>query len=154
MKDLVRLLEDLGYHDVRTYIQSGNVVMSSDDELAGHDAHDIADAVEREFGFWPAVMLLKRSAIEAAVADNPFPTDEGKHLHFTFLEEEPEAPDLKTIQGLMSETEQMKLGQRVFYFYAPDGIGRSKAAEKIERCLGVKGTARNFNTVNAILDMI
>ena len=154
MKDLVRILEDLGYHDVRTYIQSGNVVLVADEDLGEHDAQAISDAVEREFGFWPAVMLLRQSAIEAAVAENPFPTEIGKHLHFNFLERQPEAPDLKTIQGLMSETEQMHLGNKVFYFYAPDGIGRSKAVEKIERCLGVSGTGRNFNTVNAILKML
>ena len=154
MKELVRVLEDLGYYDVRTYIQSGNVVMGADEELGEHDAHAIADSIEREFGFWPAIMLLRQADLEAAVAGNPFPTDVGKHLHFTFLEQQPEEPDLKTLQGLMSETEQMELGQRVFYFYAPDGIGRSKAAEKIERCLGVNGTARNFNTVSKLLEML
>ena len=154
MKDLARILEGLGYTDVRTYIQSGNVVMSGGHELGEDAAGAISDAVEKKFSFRPAVLILEKSELMEAVERNPFPTEVGKHLHFTFLEQAPQEPDLETLEGLLSESERFRLDGRVFYFYAPDGIGRSKAVEKIERCLGVQGTARNFNTISKLMEMI
>jgi len=154
MKDLVRILEGLGYQEIRTYIQSGNVVLESRRPCFKKDAATISDVVEAEFGFRPKVLLLGEDELRAALAGNPFPTSEGKHLHFSFLASKPSEPDLDTLAQLKSETEQFKLDGRVFYLYAPDGIGRSKLAEKVERCLGVSATGRNLNTVNAILKML
>ncbi len=154
MKDLVSILEGLGYENIRTYIQSGNVVLESEKPCSDQDSGKISDAIEAEVGFRPNVLLLSAEDLRAALAGNPFPTSEGKTLHFSFLETEPLAPDLDTLAQLKSETEQFKLDGKVFYLHAPDGIGRSKLAEKVERCLGVSATGRNLNTVNAILKML
>jgi len=154
MKDLKQILEKLGYRNIRTYIQSGNVVFESNKACSEKEAATISDAVEDEFGFRPSVLLLSEKDLKAALDGNPFPTSVGKHLHFNFLETQPVAPELETLARLKSETEQFKLAGRVFYLYAPDGIGRSKLAEKVERCLGVAATGRNFNSVNAILKML
>jgi uncharacterized protein (DUF1697 family) len=153
MKDLVRILECLGYEDIRTYIQSGNVVCRS---KAGCDlkaAASISDAVEAEFGFRPDVMLLKKSDIESAIQRNPFPTTEGKFLHFFFLESQPDAPDLEALEEVREGNEQFKLDGRVFYLHTPDGFGHSRLAERIKRKLGVRTTARNFNTIRKLHEM-
>ncbi|MDX1556191.1 MAG: DUF1697 domain-containing protein [Xanthomonadales bacterium] len=154
MKDLVCILESLGYSDVQTYIQSGNVVFESPSPQGEQSADEISDAVEAKFGFRPNVLLLGKQQFEDAVARNPFPTAQGKFLHFFFLERSPESPDLETLRGIKTASEQFKLVDSLFYLYTPDGFGRSKLAEKVERCLGVAVTARNFNTVNAILNLL
>ena len=93
MKELVPLLESLGYRGVTTYIQSGNVVLATDeaDHAApgGHGAvaQQIASAVEGRFGFKPALVLVTLDEIEQVVAENPFPGGEAdpKALHVAFL---------------------------------------------------------------------
>lgn len=153
MKDLVRILEDLGFEDVKTYIQSGNIVFQSDHACSAKDAAGISTAVEKKFGFRPNVMLLSKSQLDDAVARNPFPTDEGKFLHFFFLAAEPDNPDLDALEAIKTKTEQFRLDGRVFYLYTPDGFGKSKLAERAERKLGVPATGRNFNTVRKLIEM-
>jgi uncharacterized protein (DUF1697 family) len=153
MKDLTRILEGLGYQDIKTYIQSGNVVFRSKKKCTGKDAGNISNAVEAEFGFRPDVMLLGASDLDAAVKRNPFPTDRGKFLHFFFMDTKPTKPDLKALEAVKAGSEQFRLEGRVFYLYTPDGFGRSKLAERVERKLGVGVTARNFNTVSKLVEM-
>ena len=153
MKDLVTLLERLGYEDVKTYIQSGNVVFRSRRNIGSKEAAKISDAIEAGFGFRPRLLILSKAELRAAVERNPFPTDEGKFLHFFFLEAEPEAPDFEALEAVMTKTEQFRLHGQVFYLYTPDGFGVSKLAERAERYLGVPATARNFNTVSKLMEM-
>lgn len=153
MKELVRIMNRSGYADIRTYIQSGNVVFSCARKLCPNDAGRISDAIEDEFGFRPDVLLLHQGELERAIERNPFDAAEGKFLHFFFLRDEPLEPDVETLDALKSETEQFKLDGRVFYLFTPDGFARSKLAEKVERCLGVSATGRNLNTVRKLAEM-
>lgn len=70
------------------------------------------------------------------------------------METAPTSPDLEKLMALKSPREDFRLIQQVFYLYAPDGIGRSKLAEKVEKNLGVPATARNWNTVSKLLAMV
>lgn len=153
MKVLAKILENLGYEDVKTYIQSGNVVYRSQKKCSAAEARKISAAVESECAFKPDVMLLEQSDLQEAMGRNPFPSDEGKFLHFFFLESNPGKPDLDALEAIKTETEQFKLDGRVFYLYTPDGFGKSKLAERAERKLGVRATARNLNTVNKLLEL-
>jgi uncharacterized protein (DUF1697 family) len=85
-----------------------------------------------------------------AIENNPFSTAEGKALHFMFLERKPEKPDLAGLMAIKSKSEQFRLDKKVFYLYAPEGIGRSKLVAKVEPALGVPVTGRNWNTVNKL----
>ena len=87
------------------------------------------------------------------MAANPFPSELGKGLHLIFLAGRPPAPDLARLHALKAVSEAFLLRDRVFYLYAPDGIGRSQLAAKVEQCLGVVVTARNWNTVQKLLEM-
>ena len=153
MKDLVRILEGMAYSDIRTYIQSGNVVFRSAKKCSRKESDGISSAVEAEFGFRPDVTLLEKSDLDSAVERNPFPTDEGKFLHFFFLESEPAEPDIEALETIKTKSEEFRLDGRVFYLYTPDGFGRSKLAQRVERKLGVSVTARNLNTVRKLLEM-
>lgn len=152
---MARLREILGaggLTDVRTYIQSGNVVFQSDETDRSALARHIGDAIEAGVGFRPAVMVLTNEALNTAVERNPFADQVADHktLHFYFLAEPPANPDFAALTALQSPTERFRLDDAVFYLFAPDGIGRSKLAAQVERHLGVAATARNLRTVEKL----
>lgn len=156
MKELAALLEEEGLQDVRTYIQSGNVVLRADETEAQVLGERIADAIEREHGFRPSVHALTVEELQQAMATNPYAEGESnpKTLHLFFLAAPPPNPDFERMEAAKAPSEQFHLKERVFYFYAPDGIGRSKLAGKIERLLGVGATARNWRTVQKLQEMV
>ncbi len=154
MKELAAMLETLGCENVRTYIQSGNVVFQSRKGLAEIEAAAISKKIMDKKGFEPRVLLLDVATFQEAINNNPFPTDNGKILHFNFLTSPANQPDLDLLEAVKKDTEQFLLKDMVFYVYAPDGIGRSKLATVVEKALGVPATARNWNTVNKLAKMI
>lgn len=155
MKELAALLENLGADSVKTYIQSGNAVFRHQAENISQLSSRISAAIKESHGFEPRVLLLDSVEMEQAVASNPFPAAESepKTLHLYFLTSAPHNPDLKMLDNLKKANEQFKLIDTVFYLHAPDGIGRSKLAERVEKALGVAATARNWRTVGKIMAM-
>tara|TARA_R100001132_G_scaffold17945_1_gene15856 strand:- start:52017 stop:52553 length:537 start_codon:yes stop_codon:yes gene_type:complete len=154
MKELTALLEELGYQSIRTYIQSGNVIFQSRKKQIGKMAKEISVRIGETHGFEPHVILLGTEELQSAMEKNPFPVKNGKALHFFFLDTVPRKPDLEKLHALQTRSEQFHLQDKVFYLHAPDGIGRSKLAAKVEACLGVPVTARNWNTVSQIDSML
>jgi uncharacterized protein (DUF1697 family) len=156
MKELVAVLEGLGLRDIRTYIQSGNVVFSgkADDKIKL--AARISAALNKSHGFEPWVLLLEASALERAIKANPFPEGEadGKTLHCNFLALVPPKPDLAGLEKMKAASERFQLKGEVAYLHAPEGIARSKLASNMERLLGVPMTGRNWNTVRKLQEMI
>lgn len=154
MKELVAVMGGMGYEKIQTYIQSGNVVFKTRAKLTNKDATAISRQLMSEKGFEPKVMLLSASMLEQAVQNNPFPSDIGKSLHLYFLESSPVKPDTQLLNSNKSKSEQYRLDKKVFYLYAPDGIGRSKLAASVENALGVPVTARNWNTIRRLCEMV
>lgn len=154
MRDLVRLLESMGCQDVRTYIQSGNVVFRTRKGPARQLTEAISARIGKLYGFKPTVLLLSAAALKKAITHNPFSTADGRALHFLFLASRPKQPDLAGLMAIKSNTEQFKLVNKVFYLYAPDGVGRSKLVARIEPALGVPVTGRNWNTITKLMTMV
>ncbi len=155
MKMLIAMLESLGCQNVRTYIQSGNAVFRHEEHNGSLLSRKIAAAVHESHGFEPHVILLTADTLRRAMASNPFPdaeTDPSK-LHLFFLASVPENPDLDVLESLRVKGERFAVKGDVAYLHAPDGIGRSKLAARIERALGVAGTGRNWRSVCKILEM-
>jgi uncharacterized protein (DUF1697 family) len=155
MRDLRLALENAGCIDVRTYIQSGNVVFRSALDDAAHLSEQLAAAVSSRHGFEPRVLVRTLAELERAAAGNPFPEadDDPKSLHLFFLAKPAKTPDLKSLAALETNTERFVLKGAIFYLHTPDGFGRSKLAARAERLLGVDVTARNWRTVKTLLDM-
>lgn len=157
MKELAALLEGLGLTSVKTYLNSGNVVFQS--ETADLDADrlldDIRTAIEQNYGFRPQVLIRSIQDLQKAIATNPFPEGESqpKSLHFFFLESTPVDPDLEDLESIKKASERFRLVDTVFYLHAPEGIGRSKLATRVEKSLGVPATARNWRTVSKVMAM-
>jgi uncharacterized protein (DUF1697 family) len=155
MRDLTAILERLDCRNVKTYIQSGNAVFQHADTNPTKLGQRIEKAVLSKLGFAPSVVALSLKELEQAAASNPFPhaDPEPKSLHLFFLAAEPPNPDLRKLNALKTATESFVLSGRVFYLHAPDGIGRSKLASQVEKCIGVKTTARNWRTVLKVIEM-
>lgn len=155
MKELKVLFEQNGCRDVQTYIQSGNVVFRSSKADAARLAKRLAAAVSKRHGFEPSVFVLSGAELADAAARNPFPqaSEHPKSLHLFFLAEPPKRPDLPACEAIKARTERFALDGNVFYLYTPDGFGISKLAARAERLLGVAATARNWRTVQTLLEI-
>lgn len=148
MKDLALLLGKTGCKNVKTYIQSGNVVTNSTKKPGA----EIYKAIEAKYGFKPDVVVLEKSEFETAIKNNPFQSDEGKSIHFYFTGKNFK-PDMDRLAGYSSSSEQYEIKGCVFYLHAPDGIGRSKLVANLETCLGVAVTGRNLNTIRKLAEI-
>jgi len=142
MKALVALLEKKGFKDVKTYIQSGNIILRNE----SRPETDVSSLIESEFKFKPETLTLEKSELDTAIKLNPYSATENKLIHFWFCKKPPH-PDIGKLKAFALESEAYQLIQNVFYLHAPNGIGRSKLAAKVETCLGVPTTTRNLNTV-------
>jgi uncharacterized protein (DUF1697 family) len=154
-KDFVALLERLRLENVKTYIQTGNAVFHARKANAAELPDQIKVGIKRRHGFAPEVVLLTLDELQKAVAANPYPEADSdpKSLHLTFLTRAPKAPDLTTLDAIRKDSERFALNGKVFYFHAPEGVARSKAFSRIEKSLGVAGTARNWRTACRILEI-
>ena len=155
MKALNALLEELGCTAVRTYIQSGNVVFRHKEGQATRLSQTISQAVLNRFHFAPYVLLMTKGHLKSALAANPFTTAEEmpKSLHLSFLSAVPTGADFDELNKLKATNEEFELIDQVFYLHAPDGIGRSKLAARVEKLLGVEATARNWRTAQKVLEL-
>ena len=155
MADLKSDLESLKLTNVRTYIQSGNVVFGSAAKTASSLTKKIRSQIKKQHGFRPQLFIIDLNDLLATIKSNPFPkaVSDPKTLHFFFLAEPAVDPDIKAIDNAKRQTETYKLTPRVFYLHAPDGIGRSKLAANAEKHLGVVATARNYRTVERLKSM-
>ncbi len=155
MQGFRNLLSELGCQDVATYIQSGNAVFNYSGKVT-RLSEAISDAVEKQFGFRPLTVLMSADEFLAIAASNPFVAKalELKFVHVCFLSEAAQQPQVERMTELASPAEQFELTDEAFYLHAPDGIGRSKLAHNVEKCLGVRTTGRNARTVGKICEMI
>ncbi|MFE5629481.1 DUF1697 domain-containing protein [Streptomyces sp. NPDC056543] len=160
MAELRSLLEELGHRDVRTYLQSGNAVFTTDtDRLTDQElTAALEEAIEKRFGF-RVDCLVRDAAYLAAVVDAcPFPAAEleGKQLHVTYLSEPVTPERFASIEQTVFLPEEFRLGDRALYLYAPEGLGRSKLGEVLSRPAlfkGIVATSRNWNTVVKLAEM-
>lgn len=150
MKDLVSIFEGLGASNVKTYIQSGNVVFQIASTDISRFSERLGIGVKERYRFEPHLIVIELAEIEAAITSNPFPEAESEpsSLHLGFLAFAPEHPDLKQLESLKKDSERFCLMGSIFYLHAPEGVGRSKLAARSEKLLGdVPMTSRNWNTV-------
>jgi uncharacterized protein (DUF1697 family) len=155
MNELVAMFENLGVHGAVTYKQSGNVAVRCTRQQAANLGRRIGAAVQESRGFEPWVLTIRIQELEHAIAANPFrdETKDPKSLHLWFLAKEPAKPDLEALERLKAASERFKLDRKVFYLHAPDGTGQSRLAERVEDCLGVEATARNWRTATRVLEL-
>ncbi len=152
MRLFVSELESLQLKNIRTYIQSGNVVFDSALRNRNSLSRAIANRIQSTCGFSPHVVIFSRKELHELVHANPYPNavSDPKSLHYYFLEAPPSQPNFAALDRVKAATEDYCLIGSLFVLLAPDGIGRSKPAAAAEKHLGVAATARNYRTVEKV----
>lgn len=158
MAELRALLTDLGHGDVRTHLQSGNAVFTSSSEDEQALTAQLGQAIEDRFGFGVDVLVRDHAYLAAVAGACPFPAAslEGRQLHVTFCSAPVEESRLASLDAAAYLPEEVRLGDRALYLYAPDGLGRSRLADALARpalLAGTVTTTRNWNTVVALVEM-
>jgi len=152
--DVLRsLCDSIGVTGAKTYLQSGNVVFRGSGDRAAL-AKKIEAAIRKATGFESKVILRTAAELRAVIAANHFTGCEPGRLLVAFLAA-PIGEEAKALlMKLKAGREEIQFGDREIYLHLPDGAGVSKlAAALTEKKIGVNVTARNWNTVNALLKM-
>ncbi|MBL0157035.1 MAG: DUF1697 domain-containing protein [Bryobacterales bacterium] len=157
MEALRALCESLGMTEVRTYIQSGNVVGKAGKQAPGALSRQLEDAIEKQEGFRPGVVARTAAELRAVMEQNPFTGRSDvlpNRLAVVFLAADPGDAARAEIRAMDLQPEELVIEGREMYIHFPNGMGNSKLPmPKIERILKTQGTARNWNTVEKLLEM-
>jgi uncharacterized protein (DUF1697 family) len=156
MKQLAALFEGLGYDDVVTYIQSGNVVFSTGSRSANAVARAIEAGIERELGIDVSTLVRSKAELARILRTNPFlrtKADPAK-LHVTFLAAKPSAASVRKAGELDRGSDEFRVVGREVYLHCPNGYGTTKINNTFfERKLETVATTRNWNTVNRLVEL-
>ncbi|WHY78096.1 DUF1697 domain-containing protein [Neobacillus sp. WH10] len=151
MADLRSLLEMMGLQNVRTYIQSGNVLFESDEE-AKQLSQRMEEEIGKTFGFPVPVVLRTAEEFEQIIRDCPFSTDslkEGESVQIAFLADAPSEESINQLSSYKSQMEDFLIMGKEVYFFFRKSILDSKLVTQLPK-LGVPVTVRNWKTVMKI----
>ena len=158
MAQLRLLLESNGFHEVQTFIQSGNVIFQHQQSDRVNLAQSISEIIAARFGFKTSVVLLNIEELVAAIEQQPFSDlsieKDAKVLHFFFFDAAPTNVSQTRLAASLHESERLQVVGSVAYFHTPNGFGKSKLGAKMESVFGAPCTARNWTTVDAILRLV
>ncbi|MBP2560460.1 uncharacterized protein (DUF1697 family) [Neorhizobium galegae] len=146
MTELKSICETLGFTDVKTYIQSGNVLFRTD-EAEAKVADRLDDALGQKFGKKPGVMVRSTEELEAIAENAPFPEAKPNFLLVHFL---PEKASNDALDKMVApDGEEAVVAGREIYVHYPIGSGKSKLKLPALK----PGTSRNLNTVRKLAEM-
>ena len=154
MSALREMLDDLGFENGRTLLQSGNLVFESAASPASLEV-TLERELQKRFGLRTDVMVRTLPELHAAVAAHPFPQEaraDPGHLLLLLLKDAPAKQAVVALRAAIAGRERVEVAGRHAYVVYPDGIGRSKLTSAVlERYLGTSVTGRNWNTVLKLL---
>lgn len=157
MRELQAALEEMGFQQVKTYIQSGNVVFKTAKISPERLSQKIEEKVRSDFGFSISVISKTAEDLAATIQKNPFLKQSGidpTRLHVTFLSAVPDEAALKKLAAMPAEPDRFYCLGCDIYLHCPEGYGRTKLSNNaIEKALSLRATTRNWRTVNKLHEM-
>jgi uncharacterized protein (DUF1697 family) len=157
MPDLVKLFVETGCDNVRTYIQSGNVIFEASSALAERLPNLIQEEIQRRFGFNVPVILRTVREMRDALRSNPFSGEGAAEdtLHVMFLAEQPKPATIKCLDPLRSPPNRFVVRAKEVYLLFPHGFARNKlSGAYFDSKLGTTGTVRTWRTVKKLLELM
>lgn len=156
MDNLRALYESLHFNNVKTYIQSGNVIFTCSFSNVIELKNTIEKKIMETFGFPVTVLIRSNDEMKIVLENNPF---SGKKditkLYVTFLSETPSETVVNSIDQLVSGPEEVLVHGREVYLFCPNGYGKSKLSNSsLEKKLLVTATTRNWKTVNKLYELL
>ena len=155
MDALRKLYENLGFGQVTTYVQSGNIIFTSSNADTRELERQISLQIEKETGWKIPVMVLTFDKLKQIIDNNPFTKDPNNNpafMHITFLWSAPLLYDSASIENKKQPEEKIAFSNDAVYLYCPDGYARTKLTNNfIEAKLKIGATTRNWKTANELL---
>ena len=158
MVDLKALYESLGFNNVVTYIQSGNVIFDTDIKDHAALCRIIEKGIERKYKFHVPTIIRSSNELESAMKNNPFEKidleKDGSKILITFMDVKPDKSKLNDLLDFVGESEKLIARGKELYLHCPDGHGKSKLSNTfIEKKLGLVATTRNLKSVHKIYSL-
>ena len=158
MEVLRGLCQGLGFRNVETYVQSGNIVFQALLKNPEAISKRIGETVLRTFGFDTPVIVRTSKEMRNVIGNNPFLKEKGidsSKLHVTFLSETAQKGSEKKLETLATNPDRFYPASHEIYLYCPGGYGRTRLSNNaIEKALSVEATTRNWKTTNALFEMV
>lgn len=157
MKDLIAMFVEAGCSDVQNFIQSGNIIFRAPTRLSGKLPGLITEAISKRFGFRAPVLLRTFGELQEVIASNPFFNSEADEdlLYVMFLADAPTSPSIASLDPNRSPPDVYKVCGRAIYLQLPNGAAKTKLTnDYFDRKLATTSTARNWRTVNKLLELM
>jgi uncharacterized protein (DUF1697 family) len=156
MVDLVAIFEEAGCKEVRTYIQSGNVLFQASSRLATKLPTIIEQAIQKRFGYQVPVVMRPARSLTKLAKSNPFliAGHEPKGLYLMFLATLPSPESLDALDAQRGRPDQFAVRGDHVYLYYPNGSARSKLTTAyFDKTLRTTSTVRNWNTLTKLVEL-
>jgi uncharacterized protein (DUF1697 family) len=159
MGELRNLYRSLNFKDVKTFIQSGNVIFNSQYMNSSDLMDKIETKIKENLGFDVKILIMTKNQLKQVIDENPFKKEDIKHLYVTFLSDAPSENFINEIKlnngfKIKNKSDKFFISQKVIYIFLPDGYGKTKLNNNyFEKNLNVSATTRNWKTVNKLFDI-
>lgn len=157
MDRLRKAFQELGFADVATYVQSGNVVFKSPKKASADLSRKIEEMLLRRFSMSVPVIVRTAEEIGEVLTNNPFLKERDTDvagLHVTFLSLTPQKAAIKGLDAIAAGPDRFHCHGQEIYLHCPNGFGGTKLSiNAFEKVLAVGATTRNWNTVNKLYEM-
>ena len=154
MSELKELFFKTGFKNMRTYIQSGNVIFQTQDESIQKIEASIEKAIIDNFGFEVSVLVKTKPELQLIFDNSPFSEDKKKYSYFMMLHDKPSMELVNVASQKIYENEEYMILNDCIYFFNANGLGQSKFnVNYFERKLNTFATARNYNTMVKLLSL-
>ncbi|WP_170991126.1 DUF1697 domain-containing protein [Herbidospora galbida] len=147
MPDLRAVCADLGHSDVRTYLQSGNIIFSTTEPVVEKVAQDLEEALAARLGLTTEAILRTADQMRALIDGCPIEVSDPTKVSVLFLRDTPATGWVDGFDAGPFIPEQMWTAGREIYFHLPNGTGRAKLPPAVGRRLNTPATMRNWRTV-------
>jgi uncharacterized protein (DUF1697 family) len=152
MPRLREVAAELGYTDVVTYINSGNLIFTSTTSASVLEK-EISRAIKAEFGVSADVVVRTPKQLERILAGNPYPEGDPSQVTVAFLANAPEADAKERVAAVAASYERFGFSGKQVYVHYAQGIGNSKLAARFSAIVKVSSTVRNVRTIEKILQL-
>ncbi|WP_396198614.1 DUF1697 domain-containing protein [Flavobacterium sp.] len=157
MDALKKMLENMGFQNVETYIQSGNIFFDSEEENAASVGFKIKQEISKVFGYDVPVIMVSKTDLELCFKNNPYLKEKEcdiKKLYVAFISKELTAAAINDLKISNFKPDEAAIDSNRIYIKYAIGAGKTNLDQKyIEKKLNVVSTIRNWNTVTKLLEM-
>jgi len=157
MNQLKNIFEDTQFKNVKTYIQSGNVIFDTIQEETTSISERIQNSLKETLGFEVTVIVRSISELEQIIKVNPFRIEElleNEKIHITLLDQKPTAASIDILKAAKSNKDEIQVLNREVYILCRNGYAKTIYSNStIEKRLKVVATTRNLDTINKIMSI-